>query len=269
MDFAYANKLSSRTNKVIGRPVRRDANRFKCGLDLGTAYIVLVVLDEDDSPIACEMQFASVIRDGVVVDYFGTLEIVKSLKAKIEGGIGRELLYTAIAMPPGTGTSVKTHKYIAEAAGFEVTNVLDEPTAANAALRVKNGVVVDIGGGTTGYSVFADGKVVKLGDEPTGGTHMSLIIAGNRGIPLEEAEAFKQDVGNHRILLPLVQPVLEKMATIVKQGIEGYDADKLCLCGGACMFAGIGKVFEEVCGLPASVPEDPLLITPLGIALCC
>lgn len=269
MDLAFADKLSSRTDAVIGRPVKSAGSRFKCGLDLGTAYIVLVVLDEGDSPVACEMQFASVIRDGVVVDYFGTLEIVKNLKAKIEEGIGRELLYTAIAMPPGTESSVKTHRYIAEGAGFEVTDVLDEPTAANAVLRVQNGVVVDIGGGTTGYSVISGGKVVKVGDEPTGGTHLSLVIAGNRGIPLEKAEAYKQDARNYRTLLPVVRPVLEKMATIVKRGIEGYAADKLYLCGGTCKLTGIEKVFEEVCGLPAFVPDNPLLITPLGIALSC
>jgi ethanolamine utilization protein EutJ len=269
MDMAYANKLSSQTNEVIGRPVRRPGKRFKCGLDLGTAYIVLVVLDDDDSPVACEMEFASVIRDGVVLDYFGTLEIVKRLKAKIEEGIGQELLYTAIAMPPGTESSIKTHKYIAEGAGFEVTNVLDEPTAANAVLRVQNGVVVDVGGGTTGYSVIAGGKVVKVGDEPTGGTHLSLVIAGNRGIPLEAAEAYKQDARNYSALLPVVRPVLEKMATIVKRGIEGYGAEKIYLCGGTCKLTGVENVFEDVCGIPALVPENPLLITPLGIALCC
>ena len=269
INLAFANELAARAAALIGNPVPCGTGRLKCGLDLGTAYIVLVALDADDNPVACETRFASVIKDGLVVDYFGTLEIVKSLKEKIENGIGRELLHAAIAMPPGTGENFRTHKHIAESAGFEVGNILDEPAAANAVLRVQNGAVVDIGGGTTGYAVFDGSEVVKVGDEPTGGTHLSLVIAGNRGIPLEEAEAYKQDERNHRMLLPVVRPVIEKMATIVKKGIEGYGVDTLYLCGGTCMLAGVGEVFESVCGIPAYVPQHPMFITPLGIALCC
>ena len=42
-------------------------------MDLGTAYIVLVVLDEENNPVACEKQAAQVLRDGVVVDYINVL----------------------------------------------------------------------------------------------------------------------------------------------------------------------------------------------------
>ena len=267
MDMAFANKLAAQANSVIGKPVRSAKKRLKCGVDLGTAYIVLVVLDDSDVPVACEMQFASVIRDGLVVDYFKTLDIVKQLKKKIERGIGQELLQAAIAMPPGTEANEKTHRYIVEGADLEVSNVLSEPTAANAVLRVTNGVVVDVGGGTTGYAVFNDGKVVKTGDEPTGGTHLSLVLAGNRGISLEEAEIYKQDTRNHHALLPVVRPVIEKMATIVMEGISGFEVNAIYLCGGTCKLAGVGEVFEEVCGIPAYVPDEPLLITPLGIAM--
>ena len=34
-------------------------DKLKVGLDLGTAYIVMVVLDEENNPIACEKQAAS------------------------------------------------------------------------------------------------------------------------------------------------------------------------------------------------------------------
>ena len=52
---------------------------LRTGVDLGTAYIVLVVLDEENNPVACEKQAAQVLRDGVVVDYTGALRIVRSL----------------------------------------------------------------------------------------------------------------------------------------------------------------------------------------------
>lgn len=56
-----------------------------------------------------------------------------------------------------------------QGAGFELTNVLDEPTAANQVLSIQNGAVVDIGGGTTGISIIKDGEVVKVADDATGG----------------------------------------------------------------------------------------------------
>ena len=123
-------------------------DKLKVGLDLGTAYIVMVVLDEENNPIACEKQAADVLRDGVVVDYLGALNIVKALKAKLEQRIGKELVNCAIAMPAGTDDSVKTHTYVAEGAELEVTAVLDEPSAANAIYQISDGVIVDIGGGT-------------------------------------------------------------------------------------------------------------------------
>ena len=269
MDLAFANELSSRVSKVIGHPKRASSGNLKCGVDLGTAYIVLVVLDENDSPLACEMEFASVIKDGLVVDYFKTLDIVVRLKEIIEKGIGASLSHASIAMPPGTHANARTHRHIVEGAGLEVSSILDEPTAANAVLRVSNGVVVDVGGGTTGYSIFKDGKVIYVNDEPTGGTHLSLVIAGNRGISLEDAERFKQNKNNHNLLFPVVSPVLEKMATIVNRGISGYDVDAIYLCGGTCMLDGVGEVFEEINNMPVFVAKNPMLITPLGIAMCC
>lgn len=80
-------------------------DKLKVGLDLGTAYIVMVVLDEENNPIACEKQAADVLRDGVVVDYLGALNIVKALKAKLEQRIGKELVNCAIAMPAGPTTA--------------------------------------------------------------------------------------------------------------------------------------------------------------------
>ena len=46
-----------------------------------------------------------------------------------------------------------------------------EPTAANQILKIQNGAVVDIGGGTTGISILENGKVINVDDEATGGTH--------------------------------------------------------------------------------------------------
>lgn len=198
MDLDRVNAYMARVEESETKTFQPVGSKLKVGLDLGTAYIVMVVLDEENNPIACEKQAAQVLRDGVVVDYSGALRIVKELKAKLEERLGTELMNCAIAMPAGTESSVKTHQYVAEGAGFEVTNVLDEPSAANSIYQIEDGVVVDIGGGTTGLAILKDGKVVQIEDEPTGGTHLTLVLAGNFHVPFQEAEAIKQDYSRHQ-----------------------------------------------------------------------
>ena len=242
---------------------------LKVGLDLGTAYLVLVVLDAENHPVACEKQEASVVRDGVVVDYVGACRIVRELKEKLESRLDRTLEKCAIAMPAGTDSSLKTHIYVAESAGLLVVNVLDEPTAANTVYRISDGVVVDIGGGTTGLAILKDGKVVRIEDEPTGGTHLTLVLAGSYHIPIEEAEAIKQTAARHQEIFPVVKAVVEKMATIVKKHISSETVNAIYLCGGTCCLAGIESVFEKETGIPTYKPENPFLVTPVGIAMNC
>ena len=262
---AYMDKVA-RSEKETFPPV---VPGFKTGVDLGTAYIVIVVLDGDDNPVACEKRAASVLKDGVVVDYIGALNIVRELKARLEERIGHELVNCAIAMPAGTESSLRTHQYVAEGAGFEVTAVLDEPSAANSIYQISDGAVVDIGGGTTGIAVLQCGKVVRTEDEPTGGTHMTLVLAGNYKVPFDDAEKIKQDYSRHSEILPVVKAVAEKMAGIVKRHVAGTGVQTLYLCGGTSCLTGIEGIFEKETGLRTIKPKDPFLVTPAGIAMNC
>lgn len=268
MDLQRVNEYMSRVEESEKKNLPY-TGRLKTGLDLGTAFIVLVVLDEENHPVACEKRAADVLRDGVVVDYSGACRIVRELKERLEQRLGTELTDCAIAMPAGTESSVQTHRYVAESAGFEVTNVLDEPSAANAIYQISDGVVVDIGGGTTGLAVIRDGKVVQIEDEPTGGTHLSLVLAGNYHISFAEAEAIKQDYARHKEILPVVRPVIEKMATIVRKYIDPSQIDTIYLCGGTTCLTGIEGVFEKVTGIRTVKPANPFLVTPAGIAMNC
>ncbi|MBQ1187931.1 MAG: ethanolamine utilization protein EutJ [Peptococcaceae bacterium] len=269
MDLERVNAYMERVVQSETETFKPVSDKLKVGLDLGTAYIVLVVLDEEDNPIACEKQAASVLKDGVVVDYVGALQIVRTLKEKLEARIGTELQYCAIAMPAGTEDSVKTHQYIAEGAGLEVTNILDEPSAANAIYQIEDGVVVDIGGGTTGLAILKNGKVVQIEDEPTGGTHLSLVLSGNYKISFAEAEEIKQNYKRHKEIFPVVKPVIEKMASIVNRYVKKDEVDTLYLCGGTCCLTGIEKVFEKETGIKTIKPANPFLVTPTGIAMNC
>ena len=240
------------------------------GVDLGTAYIVVVVVDEKREPVACALEFAQVVRDGLVVDYIGAREIVTRLVDGLAKKLGRDLEVAAIAVPPGTGVrECATHRHVVEGAGLEVTSILDEPTAANAVLGVTNGVVVDIGGGTTGLSIFEDGQVVYTADEATGGTHLSLVLAGNYNVSFEEAEAMKMDKGRHKEVFPVVTPVLEKMGSIIRRHVAGREVEAIYLVGGTCCLKDMETVIARETGHTVLKPSNPFLVTPLGIALSC
>jgi len=112
---------------------------------------------------------------------------------------------------------VRATANVVQAAGFHCTGVVDEPTAANALLGLRNGVIVDVGGGTTGIAILREGEVVYTADEPTGGTHFSLVIAGAHDIPFEAAETMKIDPSQQTRLFPVIRPVMEKVASIVSR----------------------------------------------------
>ena len=89
------------------------------GVDLGTAYLVLAVLDESGWPIAGEYQFAQVVRDGLVVDYVGAVDRLREMKARLEERLGRELTHAASSYPPGVPRAeVQATANVVEAAGL-------------------------------------------------------------------------------------------------------------------------------------------------------
>ena len=248
----------------------RPGEAVKVGLDLGTASIVLVVLGEDNRPLGAARRFAQVVRDGLVVDFGAARTIVEELKADLEKDLGVELTFAAIAVPSGTSErDAATHRYVAQGAGLEADTVLDEPVAANLVLNIKNGAIVDIGGGTTGVAVLKDGRILKTFDEATGGTHLTLVLAGHYKMSFEEAEAFKQDPKNARKITALAAPVLQKMGTIIRSAISGFPVDEVHLVGGTAATMGIEKIVGLEVGLPVTVSSLPILVTPAGIALGC
>ncbi|XVG94850.1 ethanolamine utilization protein EutJ [Eubacteriales bacterium KG125] len=264
------NSFVQEFEKVIKKPKKTKSKVYYTGVDLGTACVVIAVLDENKNPVAGAYRFADVVKDGMVVDYIGAVRLVREMKEEIEEKLGVELVYSAAAIPPGTdaldGGAVKN---VVQAAGFEVTALLDESTAANNLLKIKDGAVVDIGGGTTGISIFKDGKVELIDDEPTGGTHLSLVISGSYKMNFEEADKYKMNVKNHREIFPIVKPVIEKIATIIEKIIEGHEVKEIYLVGGSSCLTGIENLIQSILGIPTYKPENPMFITPIGIALGC
>ena len=247
---------------------RPSGDTVHVGVDLGTAYTVLVVLDENHQPIAGTYQFAQIVRDGLVVDFVGAVDLLRKMKTQVEEKLGFSLKSAASGYPPGVPQAeVRATANVLFGAGLDCSGLIDEPSAANNVLQIKDGAIVDVGGGTTGIAILKKGKVVYTADEPTGGTHFSLVIAGSTGSTFEQAEEMKKDPKEQTRLFPVIRPVMEKVGTIVRRHIAGHKVDKIYLVGGTCAYPGMDEVIREVTGVETVLPGNPLFITPLGIAM--
>jgi ethanolamine utilization protein EutJ len=218
------NNANKRITLIAGRAggakprKKRNFSRLFSGVDIGTANLVTVVVDEKGIPLDGEITPANVVREGMVVDYFQAVKMVETQIDKLQSRLGAPLAVTASAVPPGTESgNGKVTRNILEAAGLEVCSVIDEPTAASVALGITDGAVVDVGGGTTGISIIENNKVIFTADEPTGGFNFDLVIAGGLRISTDEAEKMKRDPAQQQRLFPVVKPVMEKNVTIASK----------------------------------------------------
>ncbi|MDD5371590.1 MAG: ethanolamine utilization protein EutJ [Anaerolineaceae bacterium] len=267
----HLTPLLQRTDAVMNSRLAPPADYrgpVHVGVDLGTAYTVLMVLDENNQPIAGAYQFAQVVRDGLVVDFDGAITLVKRLKQNVERQLGFDLVSAASGYPPGVAqVEVRATAHVLNAAGLECTGLVDEPTAANNVLHIPDGAIVDVGGGTTGIAIFTDGREVYTADEPTGGAHFSLVIAGAKDLTFEEAEELKKEPSQQAALFPLIRPVMEKVGAIIRRHIQGYVVNTIYLVGGTASFPRIAEVVQEYTGVTTLIPASPLFVTPLGIAM--
>ncbi|HSR19527.1 MAG TPA: ethanolamine utilization protein EutJ [Anaerolineales bacterium] len=241
---------------------------LRVGVDLGTAYLVLVVLDENGRPLAGEWQYAEVVRDGLVVDFIRAVDLLRGMKERVERRLGRQLAAASSAYPPGVPQAeVRAVANVVEAAGLHCSGLIDEPSAANLVLQVPDGAIVDVGGGTTGIAIVQNGQVTYTADEPTGGTHFSLVVAGSQNLSFEAAEALKTRPEEQARLFPSLRPVMEKVASIILRHVEGRTVPLIVLVGGTSAFSSMAEVVEDYTHIPTWVPPNPLFVTPLGIAL--
>jgi ethanolamine utilization protein EutJ len=264
----------STLHKLVNRPDNWDfsgAAQLYAGVDLGTYKAITIIIDETGRPRAARMRRAEVVRSGLIVDYAGAQNIVREMIEEMRSAASLTIDKGATSYPPQTEiANVNATRYLLEGAGLEVLAVLDEPTAANQVLKLDNVAIVDVGGGTTGIAVIQGGNVVFTDDEATGGVHLSLVLAGNYKISYAQAEEVKIDRQKNREILPVVRPVIEKIASIVDDSLKKFDnLTDVCLVGGTCELDGFEDIVQKSLDLKVFRPEYPQFITPLGIALSC
>ncbi|MBI4942177.1 MAG: ethanolamine utilization protein EutJ [Actinobacteria bacterium] len=238
---------------------------LRVGVDLGTATMVVVVLDAEGAPVWVDSVAAQAVRDGVVVDFHGAARAVRTLRERAGSDLGRPLPAAACAAPPGVpAADARACVHVCEAAGFDDVTLTDEVSAAQRVLGVRDGVVVDVGGGSTGVGVFRAGELVALDDRPGGGHHVDLVLAGGLGIGIEDAERLKRE--DPSTALPVVVPAVERVAESVRLMTLGAQDLPVHLVGGGLMLPGAAAVVGRWLDRPVHGYPHALLVTPVGIA---
>jgi ethanolamine utilization protein EutJ len=231
------------------KPLASYNGALRFGIDLGTATIVVCAIDESGEPVYWDSIVARAVRDGVVVDFQRAVAAVVELVERANEALGVTITEAATAFPPGVPESdSRACRYVIEQAGVHCRGLVDEVSAAQALLDVKDGAIVDVGGGSTGVGVFRKGKLVSLTDRPGGGHHLDLILAGSLGISIEAAEERKRSEG-------------ARHAATLAPGIERIAESVRVQCGGSAEIVGRYLGWNVV-----AYPHGEL-ITPFGIAV--
>jgi ethanolamine utilization protein EutJ len=247
-------------------PAEPRGARPRFGVDLGTASVVLCAVDEHDAPVYWDFIESRTVRDGVVVDFQGAVRCVRELKTRAEAALGVTVGEAVTAHPPGVAAGdARACRYVLEASDIACRELIDEISAAQTLVGVRDGAVVDVGGGSTGVGIVRDGVLVALSDVPGGGHHLDLILAGALKIELEPAERRKRAGGAE--VAQILRAGIERIAESIRRLIEGRAVESVHLVGGALLVEGAEAVVAEYLGLTTVAYPHADLITPFGMAL--
>ncbi|MBN9510521.1 MAG: cell division protein FtsA [Alphaproteobacteria bacterium] len=169
---------------------------------------------------------------------------------------------------------------------LEVTEMVSAPMAAGMATLVEDerqlgATVIDMGGGTTGMAVFAEGQLLHTAQLPVGGAHVTNDIARVLSTPVAHAERLKTLFGSahgspedEREMLPvplvgeeehqiakvprsmvvnIIKPRLEETFELVKERLEGSGLGRaagarVVLTGGASQLSGARETAARILG---------------------
>ena len=254
-----------RVAQCLNAPPATVEGELRAGIDLGTSTVVLTVVGADGLPAYVASTPCAALRDGVVLDFGGAVAAVTSLVQTAADRTGHRITAAAAGYPPGIGPAdSRACRFVLERAGLDCTALTDEVSAANSVLEIGDGVLVDVGAGSTGVGVLRDGEIEAVGDVPGGGHHLSLILAGALGTTIEEAEARKRDEGED--FLEILRPGFERVAVSIERLTSGHGSLPIHLVGGGLMTPGAGGVIAQYLERPVVEYRHALHITPLGLA---
>ena len=183
-------------------------------------------------------------------------------------------------------TAVRTLRTCIAQCDLEIEELVSAPMAAGLSVLVDDErnlgtTVIDMGGGTTGMAVFADGQLLHTAQLPIGGLHVTKDLATGLSTTLAHAERMKTLYGNVQsspddereiLMVPIVgeedhqlariprsqvvniiRPRLEETFEYVKErldstGLTRAAGNRVVLTGGACQLAGARDLAARMLG---------------------
>ena len=183
-------------------------------------------------------------------------------------------------------TSLRTLDACLARCDLEIADLISAPMAAGMATlaaeeRLLGATVLDMGGGTTGMAVFAEGHLLHTGQLPVGGAHVTNDIARVLSTPVAHAERLKTLSGSvlaspddEREMLPvpmvgeeehhiakvprsmlvnIITPRLEETFELVRDRLEASGlvraaGHRIVLTGGASQLSGVREMANRMLG---------------------
>ncbi len=201
-------------------------------------------------------------------------------------GLHCETLTARLHVLDATESALRNLSASIARADLDIGELVSAPLAAAQATLVEDerelgATLIDMGGGTTGIAVFAEGQLLHTAQLPVGGIHVTNDIARLLSTTLAHAERLKTLYGNaqaspddEREMLPvplvgedehhiakvprsmvvsIIRPRLEETFEMVKERIEGSGlarapGARVVLTGGACQLAGAREMAARILG---------------------
>jgi len=194
-------------------------------------------------------------------------------------------LEVLVHLVTGNVSRTKTLQTCVNRAGVEVVELVFEPLATAEAVlthdeRELGALLIDVGGGTTEYALFADGEVQSSGVLPIGASHFTNDLAMVLRTPFAEAERIKVKQGccleslisdeddgvivpavaggakrvvPKRELCEILHPRAEELLGLVRDDLARNGHDELLrggvvLTGGGAKLDGLLELAEQVFG---------------------
>ena len=201
-------------------------------------------------------------------------------------GLFCETLTTRLHVVDAAGTALRSLAACIARCDLDLGELVSAPMAAGLSTLVADerelGVtVIDMGGGTTGMAVFAEGQLLHTAQLPVGGAHVTNDLARLLSTPVAHAERLKTLYGNaqscaddDREMLPvplvgeeehqmakvprsmivsIIRPRLEETFELVKDRIDSSGLSRaagarVVLTGGASLLGGAGEMAARILG---------------------
>ncbi len=212
-------------------------------------------------------------------------------------GLHCDMLIGRLHVIDAARTALRTLGACVARCDLEITELVSGPMAAGLSTLVEDerqlgATVIDMGGGSTGMAVFADGQLLHTAHIPVGGVHVTNDIARGLSTPVAHAERLKALYGSaqgspddDRELLPvpmvgeeehqiakvprsmvigIIKPRLEETFEMVKERLDGSGlgrsgGSRVVLTGGASQLNGVREMATRILGRTVRLGRPPML----------